>query len=129
MFADRGEHHRDLVATEPGREVLDAQPGLDPLRDAHQQRVPGGVPELVVDLLEPVEVEEQQGHRVVLALRGHQPVGEPVQEQGPAGQARQRVVERLVHVREGLRVGERQAHVLRERQQDLPVDLGVPRPG
>jgi hypothetical protein len=54
------------------------------------------VAEAVVDLLEPVQVEEEDGHRPGLAFGPPQGVVDPVLEQGPVGQAGQRVVEGLV---------------------------------
>ena len=54
-----GQQNRELIATEPTGEVAVAQGGADAARDGHQQLVAGGVPEGVVDGLEPVQVHEQ----------------------------------------------------------------------
>ena len=52
--------HRELVASEPGRDVADAQQRDDPGRELGEHRVADGVPEPVVHRLEPVEVEVEQ---------------------------------------------------------------------
>ena len=57
---DVGCQRCELVATEAGQGVVRAQAGSDPLGDVDQQCVAGRVSEPVVDLLEPVEVEEEQ---------------------------------------------------------------------
>ena len=54
----------ELVAAEAGDEVGVAHGGLEPLRDLDQQAVAGLVPEAVVDDLEVVEVEEEDGDRL-----------------------------------------------------------------
>src|SRR5215207_10980884 len=56
--------------------------------------VAGGVPEVVVDVLEVIQVDEQHG-QVALAVAG-QGVLDPLGEQGPVGQAGQAAVEGLV---------------------------------
>ena len=55
---------------QPGQHVPAAQCSTQAETDLTQQRVPGGVPQAVVDLLEAVEVQEQQGCR---PLRGRGP--------------------------------------------------------
>ncbi len=52
--------HRKLVTTGPGHHVGLAQTAADGSRQLHDEAVAGGVPERVVDELEPVEVERQQ---------------------------------------------------------------------
>ena len=90
------EQQGELVAAEPGREVVVPDAALDPLGDRAEEPVAGGVAEGVVHDLEVVEVEEQDGEdasraassaRLSLDLLGeHRPVREP----------RQRVVVGLV---------------------------------
>ena len=58
---DVGEQHGELVAAEPGDDAALRQHLLDARADHAQQRVAGLVPERVVDLLEPVEVDQQHG--------------------------------------------------------------------
>ncbi len=52
---------RELVAVEAGKEVVATDPSLENARDATQQVIAGGVAEGVVDVLEVVEVEQQDG--------------------------------------------------------------------
>ena len=91
------EQHAELVAAEPGDGVLAADAGAEPVGDHHQGRVAGAVAEAVVEPLEAVEVAVA-GRRSVLPSRfaDEQRVLDPVGEQGPVGQAGQRVVEGLV---------------------------------
>ena len=65
-------------------------------RDLLQHLVAGGVAEAVVDRLEVVEVEEDDGDARALARRARQCVLDPVGEQRAVGQAGHCVVERLV---------------------------------
>ena len=69
---------------------------IEALGHGHEQLVAHGVAQAVVDQLEVVEVEEQHGQRGQRARRPGQGVLEAVPEQGPVGQAAQRVVEGLV---------------------------------
>ena len=71
----------------------------------HQQVVAGTVPQLVVDRLEAVEVEEADRQRALVAAVQLEGVGGAVDEQGAVGQPGQRVVEGLV-AQLGLAVGE-----------------------
>ena len=64
---DVRQEHGELVAAEPGDHVAGAQRALDPLRDDLEQPVADLVAEGVVDLLEPVEVEEEQRERLAAA--------------------------------------------------------------
>jgi hypothetical protein len=88
------QQHGELVATQAGRGVGRAQAALEPPGRGHQQLVAGGVAEAVVDVLEVVQVDEQDG-QVPLA-RPSQGVLDPLGGQGAVGQAGQPVVERLV---------------------------------
>ena len=90
----------ELVAAQPSGGVTGAQDRPDPLGDADQQLIAGPVAEGVVDDLEVVEIDEQDG-----MLAGHRPLrvglalerlAQPVLEQRPVGQVGQRVVQRLV---------------------------------
>src|SRR3712207_5546303 len=58
------EQHGELVAAEPGRRVRDAEAVQEPAGHAGEELVAGGVAEAVVDPLEVVEVEEQDGDGV-----------------------------------------------------------------
>ena len=66
----RHQHDRELVAPEPGERVLLAQQRAQARADLAQHLIAGVVAERVVELLEPVEVDEQQRH--LLALSAHQ---------------------------------------------------------
>ena len=88
------QQHRELVAAQAGRGVGRAQAALEPPGGRDQQLVAGGVAEAVVDVLEVVQVDEQDG-QVALARAG-QGVLDPLGEQGAVGQAGQPVVEGLV---------------------------------
>ncbi len=78
----------ELVAAEARDGVARAQRLLEARRDRGEQLVAGGVPEAVVDELELVEVEEEDGDRAVGAPRLAEGVLEAVEEEGAVGQAR-----------------------------------------
>ena len=61
--------HDELVAAEPGDDVLHADRARDPVGDEHEELVAGVVAEPVVDELEPVEVDEHHPDDVVGAAR------------------------------------------------------------
>ena len=87
---------RELVAAQPaGQRVLVPRHALEPLRDRAQEIVADLVPQRVVDLLEPVEVEQHDRRPGA----GAQPVGETFEglvQDDPVGQAGQRVVARPI---------------------------------
>ncbi len=55
------QQHGELVTAEAGEQVPGPQPALQASGDLGEQGVPGLVPERVVDLLEAVQVEQEQG--------------------------------------------------------------------
>ena len=63
------QHEAELVAAEPRDRVVGTELVGEPRRDLGEQRVAVAVPEGVVDLLEPVEVDDREHDRHVLALR------------------------------------------------------------
>ena len=85
------QQHRELVAGEPAEEVGRAQALLHRPRGVHQHAVADGVPERVVQLLEAIEVEQQQGAARVLAAARREVVRERRQEGPPVGQPGQLV--------------------------------------
>ena len=92
------EQHGELVAAEPRDGVAGAQRGRDAPGERDQQVVADRVAEAVVDELEAVDVQEQ--HRAA-GLRDRAATRcriwlTPVHEQGPVGQAGERVVQRVV---------------------------------
>ncbi len=80
----------ELVAAHPGQEVARPQGLLQARTHQRQQVVADGVPEAVVDLLEPVQVDHHDRAPAVVGAvdRALQLLGEPA----PVGQARERVV-------------------------------------
>ncbi len=79
---DVEEEHGELVAAEAGEYVVDADEAAgDALGDVTQQVVAGVVPQAVVDLLEPVEVEQQQ---CALDVRGGRQATLDLLVEGPA---------------------------------------------
>ena len=87
-------HHRELVAAQ----ARDQHPGvltgrLQPLPDLLQQQVALLVAEGVVDVLEPVQVED--GHRQRLRRRLAQPAGQVAHQHGAVRQVGERVVQRV----------------------------------
>ena len=63
LVRDVLEQNRELVAAQPGNGVALAQRGAQARRDRLQHPVAGVVAERVVDVLEVVEVQEQNGER------------------------------------------------------------------
>ena len=82
----------ELVATEPAEHVVIAQHRAQSLRHAAQQLVAGGVAQAVVDDLEVVDVDEQDGDRA--DVRRRQQLGQLGGELRAVRQARQLVVRR-----------------------------------
>ena len=58
--AFRQQHH-ELVATQPNRQIRPTNGALQALGKALQSLVPRRMPQLIVDLLEAVDVNQQQG--------------------------------------------------------------------
>ena len=64
--ADPVDDHPELVAAEAGDRVAGPEAALEPLADRDEEAVADGVAEALVDHLEAVEVEQDQGDRVGL---------------------------------------------------------------
>ena len=62
---DAGDHHRELVAAQAGHGVLRAHASRSALGDRDQQPVADVVAERVVDGLEVVDVDEEDGDRAL----------------------------------------------------------------
>ena len=89
---DPGQEQDELVAAQAGDGVAVAHARLQALGDLLQQPVAQAVAQGVVDDLEAIEVEEQDGQPRRAAVRlGHRD-GEAVVEQQPVGQAGEGVV-------------------------------------
>ncbi|MNF45226.1 hypothetical protein D3C84_263540 [compost metagenome] len=63
---DIRQQHQKLVCAEPGGEIPRAQAVADALRQQLEQQIPGAVPQVVVDQLEAVEIDEQQGEGLLV---------------------------------------------------------------
>ena len=91
----RPAEHAELVAAEPVRRAIGGGRLAKPAAQAGEQRVAGGVAVGVVVLLEAVEVEEHERHRV-LDGRKRKLALEVLHQAAAVVQARQRVCQRLV---------------------------------
>jgi hypothetical protein len=101
---DVGADHDEFVAAEAG-DGVGAATGLgQPVGQLPQGQVAHVVAEEVVHGLEPVHVDEEDGQGRMVPAADGQGLVDPVVEQGPVGQARERVVEGLV-LREPLQAG------------------------
>jgi hypothetical protein len=136
------QQHRELVAAQPARGVPAAAAAANALGHLHEQLVTRGVAEAVVDRLEVVEVEEQDGVTLgttafalqralgpVLEQRAVRELGEPV-VQGLMGQlVLQLLALGRVTAREHDRVDEGiAAQVVRDVLDLPPRAVGVPHP-
>ena len=89
--------HHELVAAEPRDHVRRPHRGVQPLRYRDEQFVADEMPEAVVHVLEPVEVDKENTHRIFrIAPAFLHRVVEALHEMGPVRQARERVVRRFV---------------------------------
>ena len=91
---DVGADDDELVAAEPRDGVGGAQRGGQPGRQREQHLVAGGVAERVVDELEAVEVEHEDGDVDALALAAGQRLVEAVERERAVRQAGERIVQR-----------------------------------
>jgi hypothetical protein len=91
------QHHDELVAAEPRHGVAAAQRPRQPRRHLLEDLVADVVAERVVDVLEPVEVEEHQRHAGAVAARVHERLAQAVGEQVAVGEAGEAVVVREPH--------------------------------
>ena len=99
LFAVGGqvlEHDHKLIAPEPRHRVFRAHTGLQALRHLLQQQVSHLMPQGVVEGLEVVQVQKQQGPMQTTAGVGHHRLLDTVHQQAPVGQPGQRVVESQV---------------------------------
>ena len=90
------EDDHELVAADAGHEVRGPHVLVQPLGHVHQQLVAVGVAERVVDQLEAVEVEEEQGDVGVVDGGLLEHAGQVLLHHPAVGQPRQAVVHRLV---------------------------------
>jgi hypothetical protein len=59
------QQHREFVSAQTGQYVARTHAALQPPRDARDKPVAGEMTETVVDLLEPIEIEEEERDRLV----------------------------------------------------------------
>src|SRR6266536_6215186 len=85
------EDDRELVAADPALDVGRADDLADALGGLGEHAVAGEVPDAVVDRLEVVEVEDDEGEVAVVAVRAGDLAGERVVEVAPVVQAGERV--------------------------------------
>ena len=82
------EHHSELVSTEPGHRVARTHRGPETTGDLDEECVPRWMAKSVVDCLEPIEIDHQQGSpTAVSGMSGCGPPdlvaqGAPVQQSG-----------------------------------------------
>ena len=62
LVLGRGQQHRELVTAEPGHHVVRPREGLSRCATSRRMASPGDVAQRVVDLLEPVQVDEHDRH-------------------------------------------------------------------
>ena len=114
----------ELIASEASDRVTFAKRASQADTDSGQQLIADGMAQGVVDVLEVVEVEEEQGHRGMVSSGAGQHLVDAVENQGAVGKTGERVMKRLmleligafVHHRQGPRAAGAQ-HVDQRPQQ------------
>ena len=86
-----GQDHRELVAADPAGDVRGAHRALDAFGRNREDLVPGQMADPVVDLLEVVQVDHDQGERPVVAARAGDLALERLVEEPPVVHAGERV--------------------------------------
>ena len=86
----------ELVAAEPRRQLLGTHVAAQALGEGDEQLVAGRVAEVVVDRLEPVQVDEEHDRLGAVGRCALERLVDAGVEEAPVRQARERVVERLV---------------------------------
>ncbi len=84
----------EFVAAEPGQHVGLAQQRFQPGRHFDQQRVAGGMAERIVDLLETIEVQQENGERLLQAALPRRGFLDFLDQSGAVGQSGQRIMVR-----------------------------------
>jgi hypothetical protein len=90
------EQERELVAAQARHGVHRAHQLLEAVGELPQQPVSGRMTERVVDLLEAIEVQEHHRRRQADAARAVQRHAQAVEKQDAVGQARERILQRLL---------------------------------
>ena len=86
-----GEDDRELVASDAARDVRRAKNGAYPQRRLGEDTVAGEVADLLVDRLEVVEIEHEQGKAAPVAVRARAFAHERLVEEASVAQARERI--------------------------------------
>jgi hypothetical protein len=89
-----GQDHGELVAADPGDDVGGAQRLAQPFADGLQHDIAGLMAEAVIDLLEAIDVDEQQGRTAAFPGMALQRLRQPEFEGMAVGQPGDAVVER-----------------------------------
>ena len=92
IIAALNAQYRKLVAAQSCHGVFDPHAGFKPGGDDFQHRIAHRMPERVVDVLEVIQVEEQQGPAHVMPRQQGALLGQAIHQQGPVGQVGERVV-------------------------------------
>ena len=95
MRLDLREQHCELVAAEAADRVGRPDARAHRLHEPAQQRVAGGVPVVVVDLLEVVYVEQHDRALARVAARGADLGERPLLEAAPVQAARERIAREI----------------------------------
>ena len=82
----------ELVPAEPGDEIAGTDERRDDAGSLHEHVVSDGVAEGVVDALEPVEIDEEQGGPRSLVIAVGDGLGQPAVELQPVGEFREVIV-------------------------------------
>jgi hypothetical protein len=91
---DFGEYH-ELVTTDAGYRIGLAQTAQQAPADLDQQQVAGGVAVAVIDQLEVIQVDEQQGEAALLTMGLGDGLVDAVLQQEAIGQTGQAIMKRL----------------------------------
>ncbi len=94
VFVQASQHHHELVAPHPRHRVALEYARRQTLRHLLQQQVAFVVTQGIVQRLEVIQVDKQQGAARFTAGAGRDRLLQPVEQQGPVRQVRQRVEER-----------------------------------
>jgi hypothetical protein len=89
------DQQRELVTAESSDSIAGPDHRGEPRGHRDQQLVARGMTEAVIDQFEIVEVDDEHTYGVTVAMTAAQRMTDSVDEQGPVGQARQAVVQRL----------------------------------
>ena len=92
QFADIGKHHHELVAARPAQGVFLTNAVPQALGHVAQHFIADIVPQRIVDDLEAIHVNRKHDHKLPSSLRLRQRRADPVEQQRPVGQPRERIV-------------------------------------